>query len=313
MSFAGTLCLVLVAVYGLTSLLLSILVAGLWRAGLARTRSTSGELLALRLLPSAGAVFLTFTIVLPAFLIYEPHHEVEQVGPLLVMLAVFALVTVGGGILRGWRAWVAATALLRNCGPADRSRIIAGQTVDIFDVPEPLVAVVGAWRPRLVAARTVLAACSDGEFRQVIAHEAAHVSAHDNLKLLLLLVSPDALAWMPTGEALTARWRAVAELEADALSTGADRYKRVALASALLKVARLSTGTPRQFAVLSMPIALDDVEGRVRQLLAPSLATPSHVSIPVVVAACALLLPVIAVPLYGPVQQWVEALVGFAR
>jgi hypothetical protein len=310
-SFAGTLCLVLLAVYGLTSLLLSILVAGLWHARLERTRTTSGALLALRLLPSAGAAFLTLTVVLPAFLIYEPHHEVEQVGPLLVMLTLFALGTVGTGILRGWRAWRAAAALLRD-GPADRRRVMAGQTIDIVDVPEPLVAVVGAWRPRVVAAKGVLAACSHEEFRQVIAHEAAHISAHDNLKLLLLLISPDVLAWMSTGEALTARWRAAAELEADARATGADPYKRVALASALIKVARLSRGNPCPSAALSMPIALEDVEDRVRRLLAPSSEAPS-VGTPVVVAACALLVPVIAVPLYGLVQQWVEVLVAFAR
>lgn len=312
MSFTGTLCLVLVAVYGLTSLLLSILVACTWRAGLDRRRSTAGELLVLRLLPSAGASFLTLSVVLPAFFIYEPAHEVEPIGPLLVVLAMFALLTVGHGVVRGWRACAAAAALLRHCGAADRCRVMAGQRVDIVDVPEPMVAVVGAWPPRIVAASGVLAVCSDEEFRQVIAHEAAHLTAHDNLKLLLLIASPDALAWTRTGEALTERWRAAAELEADAHASGPDRYKRVALASALITVARLSTGRKRQFPVLTMPIALDDVEGRVHQLLAPSWEAPSRVNARVVVA-CAWLVPAIAVPLYGRVQQWVEALVAFAR
>ena len=312
MNFAETLCLVLMAAYGLVSLLLSILVAGMWRAWLERTHPTSGGLLALRMLPSAGALFLTLSVVLPAFLINEPNRAVEPVGPAAVVPAVFALVIIGDGILRGCRAWVAAAALLRKCGPANRGCVMAGVNVDIVDFPEPMVAVVGAWRPRIVAARGVLAACNQEEFRQVIGHEAAHISAHDNFKLLLLLASPDALAWMPAGEALTARWRAAAELDADALATGPDRRKRVALASALIKVARLSTAAKRQFAVLIMPVALDDVEGRVRRLLAPLSTSPRIVRMRIVVA-CALLFAVAGVPLYGLVQMGVEALVAFGR
>jgi hypothetical protein len=111
---------------------------------------------------------------------------------------------------------------------------------------------------------------------------------------------------------LTARWRAAAELDADALATGPDRCKRVALASALIKVARLSTAAKRQFAVLIMPVALDDVEGRVRRLLAPLSTSPRTVRMRAVVA-CALLFAVAGVPLYGLVQIGVEALVAFGR
>ncbi|MHB8475874.1 MAG: M56 family metallopeptidase [Steroidobacteraceae bacterium] len=312
MSFAATLCLVLLAAYGLASLLLSIAVAGLHRAWPARTRATSGDLLTLRLLPSAGALFLTMAVVLPAFLSREPNRAAEPVGPLLAGLAVFALLVIGAGLLRGWRAWVAAAALLRSCGPANRRCVMAGLKVDIVDVAEPMVAVIGAWRPRIVAAKRVLAACSREEFRQVIGHEAAHMAARDNLKLLLLLACPDALAWMPAGGALTARWRAAAELEADALATGADRCKRVALASALLKVARLSAGAQRELAMLMMSVALDDVEGRVRRLLGPSAAATRTFRMRILISS-ALPAAVAVMPLYGFVQELVEALVAFGR
>jgi hypothetical protein len=282
MNFAETLCLVLVAVYGLASLLLSILVACAWRAGVDRKHATSGELLVLRLLPSVGAFFLTLTIALPAFLTDEPAHDAEQTGPLLPVLVTFALVTVGHGILRGLRAWAAS------------------------------VAVVGGWRSRITAARRVAAACDQEEFRQVIAHEAAHLSSHNNLKLLLLVSSPDALTWLPAGAALTARWRAAAELEADERATGSDCHKRVALASALIKGARLSISRERKFPALRMPVELDDVEGRVRQLLAPSLQAPRRTRIKGLVAFASLI-PVTAVPLYGPFQQFVEVLVAFGR
>jgi Zn-dependent protease with chaperone function len=311
-SFGGTLCLVLLATYGLANVLLSIGVAALWRARVARPRPTSGGLFALRLLPSVGASFVTLTVVLPAFLIHEPSGAAEPLGPLLLIMAGFALVLIGAGALRGRRAWAAAAALLRDCRPSDRRCVILGFNVDIVDVREPMVAVVGAWRPRIVAAARVVAACNREEFREVIGHEAAHITAHDNLKLLLLLASPDVLAWMPAGDALIAGWRAAAELEADARATGPDPGKRVALASALIKVARLSSAHHREFAVLVMPVALDDVEGRVRRLLAP-LSTPPAAPSLRVVAACALSFAILTMPLHGLVQEWVEVLVAFGR
>jgi Zn-dependent protease with chaperone function len=312
MTFAVMLCLVLAGVYGLTSLLLSILVAVTWRAGLDRRRSTSNYLLALRLLPTGGAALLTLTVVLPAFLLYEPAHELEAVGPFLVALVVLALVTAGAGIVRGWRACLAGRALLRNCGPPERWPRGDGHKVDLIDIAEPIVAVVGAWRPRIVAAKHVFDACTPEEFREVLAHEAAHVSTRDNLKLFLLVVSPDALAWLPGGATLAACWRAAAEREADEHATGSDPRKRVALASALIKVARLSTGTGSQLPALSMPVALDDVESRVRRLLSPSPSAARTSSITSLVV-CASLVPAIAVPLYWLVHLFIEALVVLGR
>jgi Zn-dependent protease with chaperone function len=310
MSFTATLCLVLAAVYALTSLLLSIAVALSWHLGLERRPSGPDELLALRLLPSVGAAFLTLTVALPAFLIHEPRRGAELAGPLLVVLALFALLAAGLGLLRGWRAGAATRALLRHCGPADRCDVGAGRCVEIVRVSEPVAAVVGVWRPRILAADCVRAACSDAEFRQVIAHEAAHVAAHDNAKLLLQIIGPDALAWMPAGRALTERWRAATELEADARASGCDPRQRVALAAALLKVARLSSGTLQRSRALSMPVAVDDVAGRVRELLAP-LPMP-HRPLPTkALVACALLIIAAGVPLYEGVHESIESLVAF--
>ena len=114
MSFALTLGVVLLATFGLASLLLAGLVATAWRAGLNRVRTASADLLALRLLPVAGGLLFAVTVVLPAFLSYEPHRDREVAGPLLLILAAFALLTLGHGIWRGWRAWAAARSLLQR-------------------------------------------------------------------------------------------------------------------------------------------------------------------------------------------------------
>ena len=309
MSSALILSLVLLATFGLAALLLAGLVAAAWYAGLNRTRMASADLLALRLFPTAGALLFVMTVVLPAFISWEPHRDREASGPLLLVLAAFALLTLGHGVWRGWRACVAARSLLQQCGPARRRVVENGQIVHVVDVPEAIVAVIGGWRPQVVAAERVITACSHDEFRQVVAHEAAHISARDNLKLLLLLACPDALAWTALGAALSERWRSEAEFAADQRATGDDPHKRIALASALIKVARLFASSQRARHALTMSVALNNVEGRVRQLLAPPYAASGTIC--KVLATFALVMPVVVLPLYALVHELIETLVRF--
>ncbi|HEX3913584.1 MAG TPA: M56 family metallopeptidase [Steroidobacteraceae bacterium] len=311
MNSAAMLCVVLLGVYALVSLLLSVLIQIAWFAGLKSVRQASRDLLAQRMLPSVGALLVTLTVVMPAFLIYEPARQTEEFGPLLVALGLIALATVGDGIRRAWRAWRLTREVLKNCS-SSHSSPVPGLQVNILDSSEPIVAMVGGWRPQLIATHSVIAECSREELRQIIAHEAAHLSSGDNLKLLLLLVSPDALAWLPTGRAIIERWRAAAELEADERASGSDRLKRLELASALVKVARLSMRARDRLPPLSLSIAIDNVEGRVRQLLAPAPGAPRYIPVKAALI-CAALIPVISIPFLGRVQQFVELLVAFGR
>jgi Zn-dependent protease with chaperone function len=309
MSSALMLGIVLLASFGLAALLLSALVAVAWHAGLKRMRTAPADAFALRLLPVAGALLLAVAVVLPAFLSYEPRQDHEAAGSLLLILAAFALLTVGHGIWRGRRAWRAARALLQACGPARRCVVENGHNVQVVDIDEPIIGVIGGWRPQVVTTEGIISACSRDEFRQVVAHEAAHVSARDNLKLLLLLACPDALAWTKLGAAMLERWRTEAEFAADQRATGDDPDKRVALAAALIKVARLLGAGHQPRLAPTMPVARDDVEGRVRQLLAPSY-TPSA-RITKGLALSALLAPVGALPLHALVHELIESLVRF--
>jgi Zn-dependent protease with chaperone function len=309
MSPAVMLCLVLLATFGLSTLMLSGLVALAWYAGLKWRAAVSVDLLTLRLLPAVSSALIVLTVALPAFLSQEPHQPREAAGPLLLTLATFSFVTLGHGIWRGWRACVGAWALLRACGPAKRRLVDNGHEIEVLDVGQPIVAIIGGWRPRIIAAECVVSACSAGEFQQVIAHEAAHLSARDNLKELLLIATPDALAWTPCGDALIERWRAAAELEADQRASGSDPHKRVALAGALIKVARaFGTDRPARRA-LSLRAAADDIEGRVRQLLAPSSSPPRRPAGAMTAVLPVLLLPMAALPLYPRVYEFIEALV----
>ena len=315
MSFDTTFPLVLLAAYGLFDLLLAAAVVLAWRAGLRRHLTDAAAVLSVRLLPAAGAATLVLTVVLPAFLLYEPRRAHDQPGPLLVISALFTLLVLLDGVRRGWRAWWAARALVRNSQPHLTEPAAASSGVTVINIKEPLVGVVGGWKQRIIAARCVATACDHEEFRQVLAHEAAHMDSRDNLKLLTLLTMPDALAWFATGKALTEHWRAMTELEADERASGADPRKRVALASALIKVARLSiaSGLPRRAPRVSSH--LSGLEHRVRRLLAPS-SSPAAMQRSFRarrLLTCVLLVPLLAVPLYASVHRLIEVLVAFGR
>jgi Zn-dependent protease with chaperone function len=303
MTFDMTFPLVLLSAYGLFNLLLSAAVVLAWRAGLRRHVTDADAALGVRLLPAMGSATLVLTVVLPAFVLYEPRHAHDQPGPLLVLTALFSLLVFGDGVRRGVRAWRATRTLARATGDGK---------VSVINVKEPLVGVVGGWKQRIVAAQSVAAACDHEEFHQVLAHEAAHMDSRDNLKLLMLLTMPDALAWLSTGRALTEHWRAATELEADERASGADPRKRLALASALIKVARLSlaSGLPRRAPRKSAQ--LSGIEHRVRRLLAPSPAMRRGFSGRRLLTY-ALLVPLLAVPLYASVHRLIEALVTFGR
>jgi beta-lactamase regulating signal transducer with metallopeptidase domain len=217
------------------------------------------------------------------------------------------------GVRRGWRTWQATRSLVHSSQPHLPEPAGGSGEVTVINIKEPLVGVVGGWKQRIIAARCVATACDHEEFRQVLAHEAAHMDSRDNLKLLMLLTMPDALAWSSTGRALTEHWRAMTELEADERASGTDPRKRVALASALIKVARLSLarGLPRRPSRVSGH--LSGLEHRVRRLLAPPSATMQRSFRARRLLTCALLVPLLALPLYASVHRLIEVLVAFGR
>ena len=315
MSSAITLSLVLLATTGLVSLSLSGFVALAWWAGLKRRKLGSSQLLILRFLPTLGGLLITLTVILPAFLGYEPPREHETLGPVLLLLGGLCLACLAHGMWRGWRACAATRALLSSCRPFGHGIVQNGQEVRLLRIAQPIVATIGAWRPRIVAANEVQSACSQDEFQQVVAHEIAHIRAHDNLKLLLLMSAPDLLAWTRLDVDLASRWQTAAEHEADQRAAGNDPRLRVALASALIKVARLSAGShhtvdPLARHTLALQAAVDDVSSRVRELLAPPEPPVSSVRV-LPLTVCTLLIPAVGYPFHELVHQLIEALVSF--
>ena len=243
--------------------------------GTAPDRAT--RVLQIRLLPPAMALTVS-ALAVTAFLRFEPRHATESFGWVLVSLA-----ACGAALL--------LSTLVRTVIVAERTRRIwagwmvgadpialTGIEVPAYAIttPFPVVAVVGFWRPRLVIARSVLAACTDDEVRAILCHERHHLTRRDNLQRALLALSPDVLGFLPASRRLLRAWHDAAEDAADDFARRATAVGGVTLAAALVKVARLApTGTLATTLPASALYRGENLERRVRRLLAPVHETPA--------------------------------------
>ncbi|MGE5813294.1 MAG: hypothetical protein ACM36C_02300, partial [Acidobacteriota bacterium] len=102
----------------------------------------------------------------------------------------------------------------------------------------------GLVKPRLLVSRSVVDGLTPEEFERAGAPELAHHRARDTAKRRLLAFAPDLVSRTSLARELEYDWKHSAEVEADADAARTEK-QAVALASALVKVARLSEGKPR--------------------------------------------------------------------
>ncbi|HET7617556.1 MAG TPA: M48 family metalloprotease, partial [Vicinamibacterales bacterium] len=234
----------------------------------------------LRLSPALGGSVAAFVIVLPVFLALEPRDTREMPGVILLALAAAGAASAGGVLRRALAACLATRRLQRAlCDDGEPFADAAARMPAVaVDAPFPVVAVIGCWRPRLIVARRVLAECPERELRAMIAHERAHVSAHDNLRRLLMTICPR-LVSRRAQQRLEIAWTDATEAAADERASHTGEGRALDLADALVRLARIGlrdTALPA-----SAFYTGGSVEPRVRRLLAPpaeggALPRPIH-------------------------------------
>jgi Zn-dependent protease with chaperone function len=222
--------------------------AALWRAWLdARTQAWTAAaraqlLFALRVAPCALAIVFVCALVVPAYLRFEPEATGEAVSLKLAALAALSIAGLALAVWRGLAAWLATRRLVTDWLRHAEACTLPGIGLPAYRVAHrfPVVAVVGALRPRLFIARQLFDTLSERELRAALAHECGHLAARDNLKRAILRACRDALTIVPAGRTLDRAWAASAEAAADeyAARTG-DEVAALDLASALVKIARL--------------------------------------------------------------------------
>jgi Zn-dependent protease with chaperone function len=238
-------CLTLSALLALNALASAL--AGLaWRALAPLVREWGAAararlLFALRVSPPAAAAALAFALIIPAYLLYEPHDSGEGVGFKLLALA---CVSAAGVLLAAWRVartWVATRRLagdwMRRAEPVE----VEGSRVAAYSIRHsfPVIAVIGVLRPRLFVASQVFDALTPEELTAALAHERGHVEGHDNLKRALLQAGEDALLHAPLGRSLRREWQRESEMAADEFAAAAGPAAALDLASAIVKISKL--------------------------------------------------------------------------
>jgi hypothetical protein len=213
-------------------------------------------------------------VFLPSYWRYEPRDYSEGFNFALQAAALLAFTLVACAVARGAAAWVCASNRARAWRERGQPMLLPGTPLTAFAVEAevPIVALVGVLRPRLFITRNVVDTLTEEELAAGIGHEFGHWRALDNLARLAMRTAPDFLAGTTVARDLERRWAAAAERRADrhACEEGnvADRGRaRCALASAIVKVARMAPPMAAATEPISTLVDGVDIALRVRSLL----------------------------------------------
>ncbi len=248
--------------------LLSALVAVAWRSlklWHAPARSLAALLFALRVLPMAASVVITFALVVPSFQLLEPRsiNIDEGIGAMPLALGLCALVLIACGCFRVIDAQSKTSRVVArwlegaNPLPVDTG----GQAVTFRSRREtPPLTLVGVRRPKVLVSESTVSLLSDNELHIALKHELAHIQFRDNLKKLVFRLCP-----FPGMAGLERAWSHAAELAGDDAAVS-NLNDAVDLAGALVKLSRL---IPVEAApVCTVGFVTGSISARVARLLA---------------------------------------------
>lgn len=254
----------------------------LWKCS-ARTRAEI--LFVMRIGPPVIAIVAIAAFMIPSYLKYEPYTTNEVVSWKLGGLAFISAIGVGLAILRGLRSWLATRSLLNDWLARSTKIELDSITVPTYVLQHhsfPIIAVVGAFRPRLFIADHVLRSLPEEELAAAISHEYGHLAAGDNFKRSVMRVSRAALLIIPCGRSLDRAWSEASESAADEHAAQKSSLVALNLASALVRIARMiPRGQPQLMpaAVSAFLIGSENSPGvkvRVKRLVELAATDPSQ-------------------------------------
>jgi Zn-dependent protease with chaperone function len=293
----------------------------IWIARRPDRHFSSAVWFALRTMPAlAAAVFVAFAFV-PSYWHYEPRDTNEGVDVILTTLAVAGFAMIGAGAARGvsawWRARVRTRVWMQSAREISLRAAASNPQVPptfLVDADAPIMALVGLFRPRLLITRGLVAALTEEELAAAVAHELGHARARDNFKRLAMRAAPDLLVSTAAARAIEREWVSAAEHAADRMCGESRPSLRYALASALVKVARLIPPEPLEAMAdepISMLISDGEIASRVRVLLDDRVAPPVRRS-PAIAWLCAFIALAVLAATYQPLLHGVHELTEVA-
>jgi Zn-dependent protease with chaperone function len=241
--------------------------------------------LSLRLLPFTLSLLLTATLCVPSYLRYEQNTGREDLGLFCIAAALMGLGLVLTSVVRGALALVQGhrisrvSRMARGTQPMQPRRVADTEIcVTEGNAGEPLMALVGVFRPRVLVSRRLLQALTAPQLEAALRHERAHQISQDNLKRLLMAVLPGIAPGMIRFKgglaAVEAQWERFAELAADDYAAGGRADRSLALAETLVKVARLGNCAPPMPLASSLSAANRQLAFRVERLMSVPCGVP---------------------------------------
>lgn len=275
--------------------------AAIRRCGTMRPQRAARLLLTLRLLPAALSTLVVVVLCVPSYFRFEPRAAEEEVGIACAAAAILGAAICALALYRTLSALIRSFLYVRRCGGLRSS--IEGETVWI--VPRNAgLALAGIVYPRLLISERAIAELSGDQLAVALRHEHAHQVSRDNLKRLFILLAPPVFPGMRT---LEQAWAKYAEWAADDRATEGDANRSLALAAALVRVARMQSGLRMPFLVTSLVEADEDLSMRVDRLLDP---VPAEANLPreTIALYAVALLPVAAIAMTPGAQRIVHQL-----
>jgi Zn-dependent protease with chaperone function len=225
----------------------SVLAVILWRISRERIakmspRNASQVLLWLRLAPFIATVVAALIFIIPAFLEYEPHATQERVSISIAFFALMSLLIVFGGLLRSMSAVLQSNRVMKAWIKDSEEEAIQMEGVSVHRCrhESPVIAVLGLWRTRIFVSSQVFETLSSEELNAALRHEIVHARSRDTFKKLALHFSPKVFPAWDLLAPIRESWARACELSADEEAVSHDSQCTLSLASALVKVSRLS-------------------------------------------------------------------------
>jgi hypothetical protein len=281
-----------------------------------RMQLSAAQWFSLRMLPASSAFVFVLAIFIPSYWRFEPREAIEAVDLTLTLCAIAAVATLAMAVYRGASAWIAAVLRTRAWMRGARPLALPGTTIPAFEIDSdaPVLALAGILRPRLLVTRALIDVLTREELAASVAHEIGHWGALDNLKRLVMRAAPDLFGATASARTIERGWAVASEHSADRIASDGQPTSRCALASALVKVARL-TPVPRPLTEpISTLVGGGDIASRVRTLLddgASTVALPPARAAWLRAGTASLALAVVYPPMLRVAHVATEALVHF--
>jgi hypothetical protein len=228
-------------------------------------------ILAVRLFPAAAACFVVAALCVPSFLRLEPSATSEGIGIGCFAAAMLGLTVWVISTVRSARAIADSVRFARHSRLAACSIRVQGVALPVWVMESTSVpmALAGMLHPQVMLSRATLNALSPDQLDVTLRHERAHHVSRDNLKRLLLMLTPEIVPFVKPWKALERNWARFTEWAADDAAVAGDSNRSLSLAAALLQVARTRPSICPSPLVTPLSGCAADLAARIDRLLDP--------------------------------------------